>query len=93
MYYQLLEGYTVTTDGEGAITYGVVVFDIADNTKNLDIPYEDTNCIYKNDDITFCREEMCHHIKLWNELQPSLPQLKDLIEDIICADVPLFPVK
>ncbi len=78
MYYQLLKGYTVTEDGDGAVTYGVKVFDIA----SIDAPNKQT-CIYENCGIAFTPEEMLCHIKLWNELQPSLPHLMDLIDDII----------
>ncbi len=93
MYYKLLEGYTVTLDGDGAKTYGVAVYDIV-SVKPVDKDsLANKSCVYKNDDITFSLEEMSQHIELWNELQPTLPQLKDLIEDIICDNMPQFVIE
>lgn len=88
MYYELVESYTVTVDGDGATTYGVAVFKTKPRAVKV---FSNKNlCLYKNSDITFCREEMRKYIELWNQLQPSLPQLKDLIEDIICGDETIF---
>ena len=75
MVYKLIKRYTVTEDGDGAETYGVSVFE-GDKEEER---------IYCNADVTFEKEEMQEYISLWNELQPSIPQLKNLIEDIIDA--------
>lgn len=80
VYYELLEGYTVTEDGDGAETFGVRV---VETESRADGESSAANCIYQNHDITFSREEMLCHIELWNRLQPSLCHLMDLIEDII----------
>ncbi len=86
MYYKLSENYIVTEDGDGATVYGVCVFD--NGTENPSISQEPTTeCVCRIEDITFDREEMREYIALWNELQPTLSQLRFLIEDII--DPPL----
>ena len=83
MYYQLTESYAVTEDGDRAKVYGVEVFEDSKKENSLPAVY-----IYCVKDVTFSREEMLEHIALWNELQPTIPQLKYLIEDMI--DPPLL---
>ena len=80
MVFKLLEGDTITPDGDKAKTFGVIVLPDSES-KATDIPF-----LYQNCDVTFNKEEMLHHICLWNELQPSLQQLKDLIADLIEAN-------
>ncbi len=75
MRFSLRKSYTVTVDGEGAETYGVAVYKLSRRGEE--------NCIYENCDITFNRREMLGYIELWNETQPSLSCLIDLIADII----------
>lgn len=84
LYYELAENYTVTVDGDRAKTYGVAVFKTKPKTEETSL--DERSCLYKSSDITFCRGEMLEHIELWNRFQPSLAQLNDLIEDIICGD-------
>ena len=82
MYYKLLESYIVTEDGDGAKAYGVCVFN--EDAENSPDPREPApQCICRIEDISFDPEEISEHITLWNELQPTIPQLKILIEDII----------
>ena len=80
MVFKLLEGDTITPDGDVAKTYGVAVF------PNDDCKASEADRLYLNDDITFDKEEMLRHVYLWNEHQPSLQQLKDLIADLIEAN-------
>lgn len=81
MVFRLLEGCTVTEDGDSAETFGVAVFLVG--SYEADEFTDPSSALYRNADVTFNREEMYHHVCLWNELQPSLSQLKDLITDII----------
>lgn len=77
MVFKLLEGDTITPDGDKAKTFGVIVLpDSASKTTN-------SHSLYQNYDVTFNHSQMLSHIKLWNELQPSLQQLEDLIADLI----------
>ena len=83
MVFRLLEGYTVTPDGDGAKTFGVIVLPESTTPMTQAICSEPPNFLYRNPDITFDRSEMLHHISLWNEFQPTLQQLEELIADLI----------